>query len=116
MADFKNTPELKKKLDLLTETLIEADNSALKNNAFFSNLTEISTILDEMQRLTQKYLDTSAFKRKFIASDTRHKLKNLQYSLTFQIRLIDTIYVNPPLIEMQNLSNSGVARNNFNFK
>lgn len=92
-------------------TLNEAANSTYKNNAFFSNLTEIGTILDEIKRHVEKYIGTNSVKRKFIASDIRHKLKGLEYSLSFQIRLIDTIYVSPPMMEMQNYSNSGINMN-----
>ena len=83
MSDFKNSTELQEKLRSLIKTLNEANNSAFKNTAFFSNLTEIGTILEEMNRLAEKYTETNSFKRKFIASDIRHKLKNLLYSLSF---------------------------------
>ena len=43
-------------------------------------------------------MKTNALKRGMIASDVRHKLKNLEYSLSFQIRLLDTIYVSPPVL------------------
>ena len=36
-----------------------------------------------------------------MASDVRHKLKGLKYSLTFQVRLIDSVYVSPPIGERE---------------
>lgn len=64
--------------------------------------------LDEIERQVDKYLNVNAVKRKFIASATRHKITNLLFSLSFQIRLIDAVYVNPPVFERQNSSFSGV--------
>ena len=98
MANFKNTPYLSQKLASLVETLNEATKSPFKNNAFFSNLSEVGTILDSIQKQVDKYLKTNAIKRGMIASDIRHKLKNLEYSLSFQIRLLDSIYVSPPVM------------------
>ena len=46
MRDFKNVNTLIAKLDLLAETLKGAESSPLKNESFYSNLTEVSTTLD----------------------------------------------------------------------
>ena len=63
-----------------------------------------------------KYIGTNVLKRKFIAQNVRHKLKSLEYYLNFQIRLIDSIYVNPPFAEEFDLSNSGVEGKNARLK
>ena len=116
MKDFKNTPGLQKQLKQLTKTLTEAQNSQYKNQAFFSNLTEVASILDDITRIMTKYIGTNVLKRKFIAQNVRHKLKSLEYYLNFQIRLIDSIYVNPPFAEEFDLSNSGVEGKNARLK
>jgi len=41
-------------------------------------------------------LRANVIKQKSIASNVRHKLKGLQFSIAFQIRLIDSVYVTPP--------------------
>ena len=46
MRDFKNIGSLIAKLNLLAETLKGAETSPLKNESFYSNLTEVSTTLD----------------------------------------------------------------------
>ena len=43
-----------------------------------------------------KYNSANKLKKSFIGSDVRHKLKGLQHSLTFQVRLLDTVYISPP--------------------
>ena len=102
MKTFKGSTGLAEKLTELVTVLTDAQKPHIqKNNAFFSNLTEISETLKEMQVQIDKYLAANAVKKKLIASDVRHKLKGLRYSLTFQIRLIDSVYVNPPMLENQ---------------
>lgn len=105
MANFKHASDLSQKLALLKTVLEQADLCPNKNNAFFSNLTEISETLDQMRYQVDKYLRTNAVKRKFMESDVRNKLKGLQFALSFQIRLIDTIYVG------QVLNRNGTERN-----
>lgn len=60
-----------------------------------------------------KYLRVNFVKRKFIASATRHKISNLLFSLTFQVRLIDAVYVSAPVIERKNSSVSGAHNMRF---
>lgn len=96
MASFKSTPMLIEKLDQLSEVLRGAETSTMKNESFFKNLTEVSGTLDSIRYQIDKYLRTNALKRKMIASDVRHKITNLMHLLTFQIRLIDSVFVNPP--------------------
>lgn len=71
------------KLSVLNDVLKAAESSSLKNESFFSNLTEVSTTLDQITYQVDKYLRVNAMKRKFIASSTRHKISNLLYSLSF---------------------------------
>ena len=87
------------KLDLLAETLRNAQKSSLKNESFFSNLNEVSTTVDAIRYQVDKYLRVNAIKRKFIASATRHKITNLLHALTFSIRLIDAVFLRPPQID-----------------
>jgi hypothetical protein len=77
--------------------LLSAQNSKqARNNAFFANLTEVSENISAIEYQVDKYLRSNMIKQKSIASDVRHKLKSLQYSIAFQIRLIDSVYVSPP--------------------
>lgn len=99
LRDLKNSALLTQKLSVLSDVLKAAESSPLKNESFFSNLTEVSTTLDQITYQVDKYLRVNAIKRKFIASATRHKIANLLFSLSFQIRLIDAVYVNPPVVE-----------------
>ena len=86
-------------MELLSEVLKGVENSSVKNLALFTNQREVDTTLDEIERQVDKYLNVNAVKRKFIASATRHKITNLLFSLSFHIRLIDAVYVNPPAFE-----------------
>ena len=90
--------ELGDKLTQLVQVLKDAQKLPFtKNNAFFSNLTEISETLDQIKAQIDKYNSANKLKKSFIGSDVRHKLKGLQHSLTFQIRLLDTVYISPPV-------------------
>ena len=46
MRDFKSTSAIIERLSMLADVLKGAENSTLKNESFFSNLTEVSTTLD----------------------------------------------------------------------
>ena len=100
--DFKGASEISEKLTQLAEVLNAAQDLQFpKNNAFFSNLTETSETLNEIRRQIDRYLGANGIKKKMMAGDIRHKLKGLKYSLTFQVRLIDSVYVNPPMGERE---------------
>jgi hypothetical protein len=62
----------------------------------------VSENLDFIQKQADKYLKANAIKKKAIESKVRHKLKGVQYSISFQIRLIDAVYVRPPAQFMPN--------------
>ena len=96
LRDFKNSNKITEKLDVLAETLRNAEKTSLKNESFFSNLNEVSATLDAIQYQVDKYLRVNRVKRKFIASSTRHKITSLLQALTFSIRLIDAVFVRPP--------------------
>ena len=72
------------KLTQLVQVLKDAQKLPFaKNNAFFSNLTEISETLDQIKAQIDKYNGANKLKKSFIGLDVRHKLKGLQHSLTF---------------------------------
>jgi hypothetical protein len=53
-------------------------------------------VLNSITYQVDRYLGTNALKRKWVASDVRHKLKNLAHTTAFYTRLFDSVYVNPP--------------------
>ena len=63
--------------------------------ALYSNLKETSELLDGIKAQCDRYLAANAIMKRLIGSDVRHKLKGLRFSLTFQVRLIDSVYVSP---------------------
>lgn len=83
LTGFKNSQDLQTRLSQLASTLQAARNSPYKNNAFFSNLTEVGTLLDLIRKQVDKYVRANALKKKMIGSDVRHKLRNLEHSLSF---------------------------------
>lgn len=84
------------------QVLDAAQNSKQnRNNAFFANLTEISENITAIQYQIDKYLKANALRQKSMASNVRLKLKALQLSIAFQIRLIDSVYVTPPVNQQQ---------------
>ena len=48
LSGLKSSSVITQKLDLLAEVLRKAENSAMKNESFFSNLTEVSTSLENI--------------------------------------------------------------------
>ena len=83
-ADFKVVGEIQANLRELAEVLKNAQESDFdKNKAFFSNLQQIRDLLDEITQQCEKYFAANAIKKKLMASDVRHKLKGLKYSLAF---------------------------------
>lgn len=91
--------------------LVSAQNSKqARNNAFFANLTEVSENISAIEYQVDKYLRSNLIKQKSIASDVRHKLKSLQYSIAFQIRLIDSVYVSPPTGQYKQSSDFKMAQ------
>ena len=57
-------------------------------------------ILTEISRLVTKYVSSNAIKKSYIASSTRNKLKSLKFSLTFQMRLFDSVHVQGPPVQV----------------
>lgn len=83
MKDFKDSRELREKLNQLVTVLNSAQSQKNENNAFFANLTEVSENLDFIQKQVDKYTKANAIKKKAIESKVRHKLRGVQYSISF---------------------------------